>query len=198
MPTMLGVSGAQTTSMRDRLVAAAADLTAERGWGAITMAKLAARVGVSRQTVYDAVGSKPALGEAMVLHELGKFLDAVEAAFDAHPDDVVEAIRAAARAVLELAHSHALLQAIVTASYGAETQLLPLLTTRSDALVDTAKEVIARRVPTYGIDLSPDRLDAAIDMVVRLVLSHVMHPGAEPARVGDDIAWLAARVLRPE
>lgn len=183
-------------SMRERVVAAAADLTAEKGWAAITMAKLAARVGVSRQTVYNEVGSKPALGEAIVLHELGKFLAAVEAAFDRHPDNLVEAIRAAAHDVLTTARSHALLQQIVTASYGAETELLPLLTTRSDALVDSAKATILERIPAYDIDLDPLELDAGLDMVVRLVLSHVMHPGGEPRRVADDIAWLAGRVLR--
>ena len=195
---MLRVTTPTTTTMRERVVAAAAELTAEHGWAAITMAKLAGRVGVSRQTVYDVVGSKPALGEAMVLHELGKFLDAVGAALDAHPDDVVEAIRAAARDVLELARNHALLQAIVTASYGAETQLLPLLTTQSDVLLDTAKATILDRLPGYELGLDPVQLDAAIDVVVRVVLSHVMHPGGEPARVADDIAWISARVLRAE
>jgi len=193
----MGAMTEAPTTMRERVVEAAAELTAEKGWAAITMAKLAARVGVSRQTVYNEIGSKPALGEAIVLHELGKFLGAVEAAFDAEPDDLVAAIRAAARSVLETARHHALLQAIVTASYGAETELLPLLTTRSDALVDTAKQVIVDRIPGYEIHLDPVELDAALDMVVRLVLSHVMHPGAEPERVADDIAWLAERVLRP-
>ena len=34
-------------------------------------------------------------------------------------------------------------------------------------------------------------------MVVRVVLSHVMQPSASPGRTADDIAWVAARVLRP-
>ena len=55
-------------------------------------------------------------------------------------------------------------------------------------------------------DLTPDKdpdetrewlesLDAVIDMVVRLVLSHVMQPSADPAATADDIAWVAERVL---
>ena len=182
--------------MRERVVAAAADLTCESGWRAITMARLAERVGVSRQTVYNEIGSKPELAEAMVLTELGRFLDAVGAAFDRNPADLVGAVRDAAYDVLDLARRNALLQAVVSATHGAETELLPLLTTRSDALVDTAKAAILERVPGYDIDLDPVELDAALDMVVRLVLSHVMHPGAEPKRVADDIAWLAGRVLK--
>jgi hypothetical protein len=34
-------------------------------------------------------------------------------------------------------------------------------------------------------------------MVVRLVLSHVVHPVGEAAATADDIAWIASRTLRP-
>src|SRR4029079_12769565 len=105
--------------MHERVVAAAADLTLEVGWAGVTMGKLADRVGVSRQTVYNEVGSKPKLAEEMVLAELAKFLAFVDAAFDRYPDDLVEAIRAAARGVLELAGSNALLEAGVSGAYGA-------------------------------------------------------------------------------
>jgi AcrR family transcriptional regulator len=52
--------------LRARIVAAAAVLTTETGWSEVTMARLAERVGVSRQTVYNEIGSKPALAEAMI------------------------------------------------------------------------------------------------------------------------------------
>ena len=45
--------------LRDRLIAAAVDLTVEQGWAALTMRGLAERIGVSRQTVYNELGSKP-------------------------------------------------------------------------------------------------------------------------------------------
>jgi AcrR family transcriptional regulator len=178
-------------------VTAAAELTLEVGWAGVTMGKLADRVGVSRQTIYNEVGSKPQLAEEMVLAELAKFLAEVDAAFDAHPAELVEAIRAAARGVLELARSNALLQAVVSASYGAETELLPLLTTRNDALVLTATQLVRQRVTAYDVGIVERHLDAAIDMVVRLVLSHVVHPLGEPADTADDIAWIAGRTLRP-
>ena len=188
---------AASLTMHERVVAAAADLTLEVGWAGVTMGKLADRVGVSRQTVYNEVGSKPKLAEEMVLAELGKFLAVVDAAFDRYPDDLVEAIRAAARGVLELAGSNALLQAVVSASYGAETELLPLLTTHSDALALTANDAVRRRVLHYRLALDDRLLDAAIDMVVRLVLSHVVHPTGTPADTADDIAWISGRTLRP-
>jgi AcrR family transcriptional regulator len=183
--------------MHERVVAAAAQLTLDAGWAGVTMGKLADRVGVSRQTVYNEVGSKPRLAEEMVLAELAKFLAEVDAAFDRHPRELLEAIRAAARGVLELAGSNALLQAVVSASYGAETELLPLLTTRNDALVETAKQVVRSRIAAYPIALDERHLEAAIDMVVRLVLSHVVHPIGTPEATAGDIAWIAGRTLRP-
>ncbi len=188
---------APALTMHERVVAAAAELTLEVGWAGVTMGKLADRVGVSRQTVYNEVGSKPQLAEEMVLAELAKFLAVVDEAFDEQPDDLVEAIRAASRSVLELARDNALLQAVVSRSYGAETELLPLLTTRNDALVLAATQAVQARVAAYRIDIDDRHLDAAIDMVVRLVLSHVVHPIGEPADTADDIAWISGRTLRP-
>jgi AcrR family transcriptional regulator len=191
------VTTASTLSTHERVVAAAAELTLEAGWAGVTMGKLADRVGVSRQTVYNEVGSKAQLAEEMVLVELATFLAVVDAAFDAQPGDLVEAIRAASRGVLELARSNALLQAVVSASYGAETELLPLLTTRNDALVLTASSAVRQRISAYSVDIDDRHLDAAIDMVVRLVLSHVVHPIGKPADTADDIAWISGRTLRP-
>jgi AcrR family transcriptional regulator len=190
------VTTAATLTTHERVVAAAAELTLEVGWAGVTMGKLADRVGVSRQTVYNEVGSKPQLAEEMVLAELAKFLAVVDEAFDTQPDDLVEAIRSASRGVLELARRNALLQAVVSASYGAETELLPLLTTRNDALVQTATETVRARVSAYTLPIDERYLDAAIDMVVRLVLSHVVHPVGEPDATADDIAWIVSRTLR--
>jgi AcrR family transcriptional regulator len=185
-----------TLTMRERVIDAAVALTGEVGWSAVTMARLADEVGVSRQTVYNEIGSKPRLAEAMILRELERFLDVVSVAFDEHPTDLVAAIRAASGRVLEHAQDNALLHAVVSATHGADTELLPLLTTHAESLLAAAKVVVTSRVAPYGIELTPAQLDAAIDMVVRVVLSHVMQPTDTPAKTADDIAWIADRVLR--
>ena len=186
-----------TPTLRERIVAEAAALTSEVGWAAVTMAALAARVGVSRQTVYNEVGSKPALGEAMVLRELERFLGVVGEAFDDHPRDLDAAVRAAVRAVLDLAAESALLRALATFTHGGDTELMPLLTTRSDVLVDAASGMVLGRLEGYDVALEPRRRRAAVDVVVRVVLSHVVRPGGSPAQVADDVAWVAGRLLRP-
>ena len=181
---------------RDRIVAAAVEMTTSAGWAAVTMARLAEAAGVSRQTVYNEVGAKPALAETMILEELARFLQVVEHAFDVEPDDLTRAIERAVSDVLTYASANKLLHAVVSATHGADTELLPLLTTNAGSLLEAAKEVICLRVAPYAPDIDPARLDPAIDMVVRVVLSHVMQPSATPQQTGADIAWLADRVLR--
>jgi AcrR family transcriptional regulator len=185
------------TTMRERVLDAAVTLTTQVGWAQVTMARLADVVGVSRQTVYNEVGPKPLLAEAMILRELERFLGLVTVAFDAHPTDLVAAIRDASHAVLEASQGNALLRAIVSATHGADTELLPLLTTHAGTLLSTAKAVLVERVAPYDVELPAAELEAAVDMVVRVVLSHVMQPSATPDRTAADIAWIAARVLRP-
>lgn len=188
-------AAAPEPSLRERLVDAAGRLTTTEGWAKVTMARLADEVGVSRQTVYNEIGTKNDLAEAMVMRELDRFLEGVTRSFDEHPDDLIAAIRDSSLRVLTYAQDNALLHAVVSATHGADTELLPLLTTHSEHLLEGAKLVVAERVASYDVGLAADRLDASIDMVVRLVLSHVMQPSGEPVKTAEDIAWIAARVL---
>ena len=197
--TSAGVTpGPDVGSHHRRIIAAAVEMTARTGWSSVTMGRIADAVGVSRQTVYNEIGSKQALAEAMVLNELTGFLAVVDAAFDHHPDDAVESIREATRGVLELARDNTLLRAIVSTTHGGESDLLPLLTTRADSLLPTATGVIANRLEAFDLPLTRRELSAGIDVVVRVVLSHVMQPSGTPKRTADDIAWIAGRMLRAE
>jgi AcrR family transcriptional regulator len=192
-----GTARQAAATTRARIVAAAVELTTTTGWSGVTMARLADRVGVSRQTVYNEVGGKDGLAEAMILTELDAFLRRVDAAFEAHPGDLVAALEAACRGVLEFGQDNRLIKAVVSATHGADTELLPLLTTHAGSLLDTAKTVIAGHLASYDVALGEAQLDAAIDMVVRVVLSHVMEPSGSPAGTAADLAWIAERVLAP-
>jgi hypothetical protein len=84
---------------------------------------------------------------------------------------------------------------VVSATHGADTELLPLLTTHSEALLGTVKVVIQDRVDQYEVALPPERIAAIIDIVVRSALSHVMQPTASPRETAGSITWLVACVL---
>jgi AcrR family transcriptional regulator len=188
--------------VRERVLDATASVTVEQGWAAVTMAKVAGLAGVSRQTVYNEYGAKSALGQAMVLRELERFLAVVAHELDSH-DDLVGAIRAAAEQTLLSAQGNPLLNRVLASAHsasaggpGADNDLLPFLTTDAGPLIGAAKEVIAARITRFpDLGMTPGELDAAIDAIVRLVLSHVMQPGREPAQTADELAWIVARVL---
>lgn len=187
--------GIEVGTLRQRMVAAAVVMTTTEGWAHVTMSRLAQAVGVSRQTVYNEIGTKNALAEAMILAELENFLAVVSHAFDQQPDDLPDAIEAAILGVLELAQDNPLLHAVVSATHGADTELLPLLTTHSTQLLELAKVVVLERVAAYHPPLTPAELDGAIDMVVRVVLSHVMQPSGTPERTAASLGFVSRRVL---
>ena len=190
--------------VRERVLDATASITVEQGWSAVTMGKVASLAGVSRQTVYNEYGAKPALGQEMVLRELRRFLAVVAHELDTH-DDLVQGIRAAAEQTLLSAQGNPLLNRMLASAHslsaggpGADNELLPFLTTDAGPLIGAAKDVIAARLARFpDLGLSPAELDAAMDAIVRLVLSHVMQPGGEPSRTADDLAWIVGRVLGP-
>lgn len=182
-------------SSRSRIIAAAVRLTCADGWSKVTMGRLARAAGVSRQTVYNAVGSREDLAEAMVLTESAKFILTIVEGFEKHPDDLLPAIHEAVENTLVLAEGNALLRAVVSATHGADTELLPLLTTHSEPLLGTLMVVVQDRVDQYEIDLEPERITTIIDMVVRSALSHVMQPTATPRKTADSITWFVARIL---
>ena len=193
----LQIGSADISVMRRRLLDTALTMTAAHGWGSITMGRLAIEARVSRQTVYNEIGTKPALAEAMVLDELSRFLAVVERAFDDHPDDVILALRAAVHDVLTMAQGNPLLQAVASATHGAETDLLPLLTTHAGPLLDIVTEVVQTRLAAHDTGLDEQRLTTIVDVIVRYVLSHVMQDPVDPAQTADGLAWIAQQVLRP-
>ncbi|MFN8168206.1 MAG: TetR family transcriptional regulator [Candidatus Nanopelagicales bacterium] len=191
------MTSVETPTMRGRVVAAALELTVAEGWSAVTMSRVAERVGVSRQTVYNEVGSKPALAEAMVLTELERFLDVVVQAFDRHPRDLAAGVEAAVSGVLDLGRHSELLRAILSGADESSTGLLPPLSTDAGAVVDAARAVVVARLSAYDVDAPPRRVEAVADVLVRTVLSHVMSPSGTTARTAADLAAIAAAALDP-
>jgi AcrR family transcriptional regulator len=180
---------------RQRILDVAVELVTGSGWSAITMSSLAEHAGVSRQTVYNEVGTKSDLADAVVLDELGRFLAVVEHGFDQHPRALRAALRAAVEGVLERAADSSLLRAIVTATNGGESELLPPLTTRAASLIETAAAVVDARVGTYDIGADPAVRSTVVDMLVRTVLSHVIQPSGDPRRTAARIADVVSDAL---
>lgn len=182
--------------LRDRLLDATAQVVESDGWSGVTMARLAHAVGVSRQTVYNEIGSKADLGQALVLRELERFLEVVGRELTAH-DDVRAGFAAAIGAALHQGADSALLTAVLSSAHGGGSDLLPWLTTQSEPLIERAASVVTAVVRArYGdLGLSPQRFDVVVETVVRLVLSHVMQPRQDPDRTASDVAWVVEAML---
>jgi AcrR family transcriptional regulator len=182
--------------LRDRLLDAAASITAAEGWGAVTMAKLADEVGVSRQTVYNELGSKPRMAEELVMRELDRFLAIVRSRMAAETE-LVDALRSACEGALEAAAANPLLKAILDSAHTGGSDLLPLLTTQSQGLIEGATAVVLESLEEQGFETGLDgtELRTAVDAIIRLVLSHVMQPAKSPAEAAADIAWVASHVI---
>jgi AcrR family transcriptional regulator len=183
------------TLLRDRLLDAAGAAFREEGWRRLTMAKIADRAGVSRQTVYNEFGTKQQLAEQMIMRELDTFLAIVRERFEAQTE-LVPAVRSAVEGALVTAERNPLLRSVLESDQTGDAELLPFIV-QSQWLVDRATafliDLVAGRFSDLAIPV--DRLAVALESVVRLVLSHITRPSSTPARTADDLAFIVAAVL---
>jgi AcrR family transcriptional regulator len=184
--------------LREALLDAASDLVAERGWQRVRMGQVAAAVGVSRQTAHTELGTKEALGQALVFREAERFLTGVSRVLEEHRDSPGRAVAAAVRFALSEGARNPLLRTILTAARDGDDSLLPLLTTRSQPLLEAASGVVGAAVLEAYPDLDPVEVADVVDSLVRLTVSHLVVPVGTPEDVSERLAKLALRGLRIE
>jgi AcrR family transcriptional regulator len=179
----VGAGGAEGASTRERLLDGAYHLVTTQGWSSITMGRVATVVGVSRQTVYNELGTKDGLAEALVVRETDRFLALVAEALRLHGVDVVAGITAATVVALEHAETNELIHAIVGAGNSADGGgLLPLLTSRPEPVLERAVRMLSGFADEVWADIGLDQQERhdLVDTVVRLVLSHLVQPRWTP------------------
>lgn len=166
------------TRRRDLLLDATAQMVVHDGWSSVTMSRLAAAVQISRQSVYNELGSKDKLAVALVTRESDRFLGAVQLRLLAHADDMTVAVKAAVRAALEQGQDNPLIKAVISAGHGNEDVLLPLLTVRPEPVLEGAVAMMTSFADEHwGQHLMPRaHLHELMDAVVRLSLSHLVQP----------------------
>ncbi|MFC0098909.1 TetR/AcrR family transcriptional regulator [Micromonospora marina] len=182
--------------LRDAVIAAGRDLAIDRGWDAVRMADVAARVGVSRQTLYNEFTNKAGLGEAVAHREIDRFMTGVRDALSAHGGDVRAAVHAAVTFVLTHAGADPLIKAVVNSVRGTDS-LLPYLTTRADLALAAAVTVLREWADTHLPGVPADDVTVGAESIARLVVSHIVLPTAPADNTADVIAGLAQRFLDP-
>ncbi|MFD8496536.1 TetR family transcriptional regulator [Amycolatopsis sp. NPDC059657] len=166
-------------SLREALLDAATELLPEKGYTALRMADVAARAGVSRQTVYNEFGNKASLTQAVALRTTSEFLEGIKRRFE-DAGDLITAIGLAVRFTIE----HARENKLVAAALGTGEDLLPLLTTKGEPVLSAAVAMAERQYVEFEPSLTPEAAALLAETVVRLSLSHLVlqtHSAAEAA-----------------
>jgi AcrR family transcriptional regulator len=182
--------------VREQALQVAQSLTVDKGWAQVRMAEVAALTGVSRPTLYKEFGDKAGLGETLVMQETDRFLVGISTLLDEHPGDLAAGIRAAVEFVMAEAEASPLLRGILTSARGGDSDLLPLLTTRSGPILAAAKNTLVSWLQEGVPDVAPEDLSDAADAVARLAVSHLVLPEDDRAGTAGRLTRIALRCLR--
>ena len=180
-------------SLREALLDAAADLLPEGGHAALRMADVAARAGVSRQTVYNEFGNKAALTQAVALRTASEFLDGIRQRFET-ADGLLAGIHHAVVYTIE----HARENRLVAAALGTEAgeDLLPLLTSRGEPILTAAADLAAEQYREFEPGLPAEAAALLAETVVRLSLSHLVLPTHSAAEAADAVTAVVEPAIR--
>jgi AcrR family transcriptional regulator len=186
-------------SLRETLLDAAAELLAEHGFAGLRMADVAAAAGVSRQTVYNEFGSKPALVDSVALRTVSEFLEGADRRLK-EAENVLAGVHASVVYTIEHARENRLVASIIGAvspGTGNEAEdLLPLLTTRGEPVVRASVEQLVGNILARLPDLAADTAEMLAETVVRLSISHLLLPTGTPHQAADAVCAVLAPALR--
>lgn len=180
---------AARTLLRDTLLSAASDLLRDYGWSEISMAAIAARAGVSRQTLYNEFGSREEFAHSFAMREADMFLSSVEATIEARADDPLQALEAAFEQFLVAAANNPMVRAILVRDKGTE-DLVALFTTGAGPIVEFATDRLTLAVRKHWPQASERDVRIAVESLVRLAISHAGLPSGSTADAAKSITAL--------
>ncbi|ONI90504.1 hypothetical protein ALI22I_12305 [Saccharothrix sp. ALI-22-I] len=163
------------TELTRALLDAAAELLAAHGSRGLRMAEVAAKVGVSRQTVYNEFGNKERLVQAVALHKTAEFVDGIRARLLDTPDPL-EGLRLGIGFAFDLAEVDVLVKSILGGTNAED--LLPLLTTRGRPVLTLATSVFVQHIRRHWPAVPDARVHLIAETIVRVALSHLLTPSS--------------------
>ncbi len=174
---------------RETLLDDARDVVVAGDWERMPLAELAGARRVSRQTLYKEFGSKDGLAQALSARETELFLADLASVLEEHPDDPVAGTRAAVAHTLRTGADDPLLKAILSSARG-PSELLPLLTTRAEPLLESSRKLLTGYLTGHWPHLTTRDVALVAESVIRLTVSHLVLPLAPIERTADDLATL--------
>ncbi len=178
--------------VREHALDVAYQMTADLGWDRVRVADVAAAAGISRPTLYREFGNKDGLGGALVLREVTAFLGRIGETLDRNRDNLPVAISDAVRQAIQEAQSNSLLRNVITASSQDHT-LMPFLN-RAEPMFESIRMLRGWFAANWP-ELDQDAVAEAIDMVVRLIFSHLVLLLEEPEAIAARLTRMAMRYV---
>jgi AcrR family transcriptional regulator len=160
----------------ERILDAATSQAEDFGLRRFTVDDVARRVGLSRVTIYRYFPKKDQLIEAILLRQLRRFLDEIDAAVAPYETLEERLVEGFVFAITYL-RNHRLLNRLLRTE---PELLLPHLTVRGAPVIAAGREFIAgfarREAQQGGLPLSVEEIEAVSELLARAVLSFVLTP----------------------
>lgn len=186
------------TLLRDRVLDAATELAATKGWKDVRMADIASSAGVSRRSVFNEFGSKAALLDTIARRNTERLLQGALLRLEAHPDDMAASFAEAIEFVLITTSEDPLHQKALAGEPGAPDEMLTILTTRSGPFIKVTTDFMTTYARQHWPQVTTDdeQLRAAFDTLLRVIASHIVQPADSPIpETARSLGRLAARIL---
>ncbi len=175
----------QSGSVPERILTATLEAASLHGIAHLSVADVAKRAGLSRQTLYKYFSSKEDLVAAAVRREAEHITGEVVAAANSH-DDPRDALEAGVLTALRATREHPLLDRLVRSEPEA---LLPLLTSDSGPVMLLVRSVVESVVASKLPGVRGVGLRRLADMLTRLLVSYaVSAPDDPPEAVAASVA----------
>ena len=182
----------------ERILEAALVQAEEFGMRRFTIGDVARRAGLSRVTIYNHFPGKDRLVEAVLLHELRRFLRAIDdavAPYETLEERLVEGFVFG----LTFLRKHRLLNRLLRTE---PELLLPYLTVKGSPVLAAGREFIAgfarREAEQGGLPLTEEQIEGVSELLARAVLSFVLTPESVLGlRTQAEIRAFAEQYLAP-
>lgn len=182
----------ETPAVRDRLLDATIEAASIHGLSRLSVGDVAARAGLSRQTLYKHFPNKDALVAEAVLREAQAMVGQIVAAAESL-DDPQASLEAAILLTLRLTREHPLLDRLVRTEPEA---LLPLLIGDGGVVAVAVRSVVEQIIGERLPDLDPVEIRRVADLLSRVLISYaVSAPDDPPEVVASFVATLVTSGL---
>lgn len=150
------------------------ELLTERDWSKITLGDVAARAGVSRQTLYNEFGSRAGLAQAYALRLADELVDHVREAVDGNVGDARAALRVGMGGFFLSAAGDPLVRSLLSGEM--KPDLLRLITLDAGPLLAHATTRLAAVFTHSWVNATDAEADVLAHTLVRIALSYIPNP----------------------